>query len=287
MTAGRPARGLRGEAGPGQSTTTTPETTMTTDPIAVLRTAETYLTVTHEHASRHDDLGANFTCGGCALRERIAALLAAPSTPADRITLNRDQLAALLAHHADVLASRWRATEGPGSWVAASTLESHAAELTADEETPAVRELLDSVMAFNAEQQPAETDEERADREETEREHAAGIHTHCGLTCEVELPSEHLRNFVIAKGYPGTKGALDELLRRARAEATASSAATEFELRGTTEIRRTAYRDAADIAVNEASRLYDDVGQKAAAGARAVADRLRRMADEAQQDGQP
>ncbi|MFZ3569452.1 hypothetical protein ACNYS0_21100 [Streptomyces sp. BH034] len=57
----------------------------------------------------------------------------------------------------------------------------------------------------------------------------------------------------------------------------------EFELRGTTEIRAIAYRDAADIAMNEASRLYDDMGQEAAAGARAVADRLRRMADEAQQ----
>jgi hypothetical protein len=60
-----------------------------------------------------------------------------------------------------------------------------------------------------------ETDEQRADREETERDHAAGDHTYCGQTCEVEFPSEQLRNFVIAKGYPGTKGALDELLRRA------------------------------------------------------------------------
>lgn len=69
-----------------------------------------------------------------------------------------------------------------------------------------------------------ETDDQRADREETEREHAAGIHTHCGLTCEVDLPTEHLRNFVIAKGYPGTKGALDELLRRAAASAPAAPA---------------------------------------------------------------
>ena len=66
---------------------------------------------------------------------------------------------------------------------------------------------------------PAETEEERADREETERDHARGDHTHCGITCEAEMPTEHLRNFVIAKGYPGTKGALDELLRRARAAA--------------------------------------------------------------------
>lgn len=64
-----------------------------------------------------------------------------------------------------------------------------------------------------------ETDEERADRQEAERDHARGDHTHCGITCETEMPTEHLRNFVIAKGYPGTKGALDELLRRARAAA--------------------------------------------------------------------
>ncbi|GHA95281.1 hypothetical protein GCM10010330_56790 [Streptomyces tendae] len=62
-----------------------------------------------------------------------------------------------------------------------------------------------------------ETDEERADREETERDHDRGDHTHCGITCEVELPTEHLRNFVTAKGYPGTKGALAELERRAAA----------------------------------------------------------------------
>ncbi|MFJ8146008.1 hypothetical protein ACIQ6R_13140 [Streptomyces sp. NPDC096048] len=66
--------------------------------------------------------------------------------------------------------------------------------------------------------QSTETDEQRADREETERDHARGDHTHCGLTCEVELPTEHLRNFVIAKGYPGTKGALAELERRAAAK---------------------------------------------------------------------
>ncbi|WP_371099904.1 hypothetical protein [Streptomyces sp. PU_AKi4] len=71
--------------------------------------------------------------------------------------------------------------------------------------------------------QPAETDEQRADREATERDHARGDHTYCGVTCEVEMPTEHLRNFVIAKGYPGTKGALTELERRARAEGAAST----------------------------------------------------------------
>ncbi len=75
--------------------------------------------------------------------------------PPDRLTLSRGELAALLAHHADVIAARWRTADGPGAWLAASTLDSHADELTADEETPAVRELLDSVMSFDAEQQPA------------------------------------------------------------------------------------------------------------------------------------
>lgn len=58
-------------------------------------------------------------------------------------------------------------------------------------------------------------DGELCDRHETEQAHAEGEHELCGVTCEVKFPSEELRNFVLAKGYPGTKGALDELLRRA------------------------------------------------------------------------
>ncbi|KIF66221.1 hypothetical protein HY68_36520 [Streptomyces sp. AcH 505] len=65
-----------------------------------------------------------------------------------------------------------------------------------------------------------ETDEERErreDREEVARLHKAGDHEHCDQTCEIQLPSDMLRNFIVAKGYPGTGGALDELLRRAAA----------------------------------------------------------------------
>lgn len=58
---------------------------------------------------------------------------------------------------------------------------------------------------------------EPCDRHETERAHAEGEHAFCGPTCEVEFPSEQLRNFILAKGYPGTAGMLDELLRRAAA----------------------------------------------------------------------
>lgn len=75
-----------------------------------------------------------------------------PTTdPADRVTLNRDQLAGLLAHHADVLAARWyAAAPGAGAWevAAALALRSHAQELTAEEETTPVAELLDDVMSF-------------------------------------------------------------------------------------------------------------------------------------------
>jgi hypothetical protein len=58
---------------------------------------------------------------------------------------------------------------------------------------------------------------EPCDRHETERAHAEGEHTFCGTECEVEYPSEQLRNFILAKGYPGTGRMLDELLRRAAA----------------------------------------------------------------------
>ncbi|MER5482961.1 hypothetical protein ABT024_07055 [Streptomyces sp. NPDC002812] len=61
--------------------------------------------------------------------------------------------------------------------------------------------------------------EHAADEHETAAEHARGEHEHCGPTCETAFPSEQLRNFALAKGYPGTASILDELLRRAAAEA--------------------------------------------------------------------
>lgn len=78
-------------------------------------------------------------------------------------TTDRNGLAALLAHHADVLATRWRESSGRGAWVAASTLDSHAAELTADEETPFIRDLLDSILAFETDRArlvPGTTDQQ-------------------------------------------------------------------------------------------------------------------------------
>jgi hypothetical protein len=53
---------------------------------------------------------------------------------------------------------------------------------------------------------------EPCDRHETEQAHADGLHEDCGVTCEVQYPTERLRNFILAKG---TAGMLDELLRRA------------------------------------------------------------------------
>lgn len=75
--------------------------------------------------------------------------------PPDHITLNRSQLAALLAHHADVLAANIRSNKATGlaehylgMGRAAGLLDLHANALTADEETPAVAELLDAILTF-------------------------------------------------------------------------------------------------------------------------------------------
>ncbi|MEU8473725.1 hypothetical protein [Streptomyces hygroscopicus] len=75
----------------------------------------------------------------------------------DTMTVNRAQLAALLAHHADVIASRWRAVApGAGAWevAAALSLTGHADELTAEEESPATAELLDAMLGCPIEPAP-------------------------------------------------------------------------------------------------------------------------------------
>ncbi|MFF7147534.1 hypothetical protein ACFZAO_05605 [Streptomyces griseoaurantiacus] len=115
-------------------------------------------------------------------------------------------------------------------WSAAKTMrQSHTADQcpgAPQPEDPAAVALAPLEAAVRADRHALREridEEQRADREETARDHARGDHTHCGITCEVELPTEHLRNFVIAKGYPGTKGALDELLRRAAASAAPSN----------------------------------------------------------------
>jgi hypothetical protein len=60
-------------------------------------------------------------------------------------------------------------------------------------------------------------DGELCDVHEVEQAHADGEHGYCGVTCEVQFPTEMLRNGIIAGGIPGTAGMLDELLRRAAA----------------------------------------------------------------------
>ncbi|GAA2199858.1 hypothetical protein [Streptomyces bangladeshensis] len=75
-------------------------------------------------------------------------------TPAD-IYLTRNQLAALLAHHADVLAANLRTDETTGLPEnragikrAADLLDLHAEHLTAEKECTPVTELLDSILTF-------------------------------------------------------------------------------------------------------------------------------------------
>lgn len=179
---------------------------------AFLHDVEAYLSALHGSVAHRDQLAASLACAGCELRDRITATLLTLTEPA-AIGMQPEDLARMLAGAAYLAGSstdvydrlpaveqqRWLA-------VARERLALAAAAVRRKQRT--------------GEKQQPETDEERADREETEREHAAGIHAHCGVTCEVELPTEHLRNFVLAKGYPGTAGALDELLRRASVKST-------------------------------------------------------------------
>lgn len=50
---------------------------------------------------------------------------------------------------------------------------------------------------------------------EEAKAHAEGEHAFCGPTCEVEFPSDKLRNTILHRALPGAAGMLDELLRRA------------------------------------------------------------------------
>lgn len=139
--------------------------------------------------------------------EPPALPVAVSSAPADDLPARlRTALTEQFTERGNPFSEMRRHEKGPDGWPASHPVGPH-------QVAEVLRELLAAVQPA-----PAETDEERTDREETERDHAKGDHTHCGVTCETEVPTEHLRNFVIAKGYPGTKGALDELLRRARAE---------------------------------------------------------------------
>jgi len=63
---------------------------------------------------------------------------------------------------------------------------------------------------------PCEDGELCATHEE-EQAHADGEHQYCGITCETQMPSAPMYNSIVAHGIPGTRGMLDELLRRAAA----------------------------------------------------------------------
>ncbi|GAA4823938.1 hypothetical protein [Streptomyces ziwulingensis] len=221
----------------------------------LLRDAENYLSALHGSVARHDHLAANLGCAGCELRDRIAAALpglaAVSSPPADQTTL-RDRIRRAVCEAEGFMWSTDTDMLEPDEYgevadavLAVLPAPADRAAIVGDAVT-AVRDgdlgprggmsrdyengwwdsraaAEERVRRLADEAQPAtpdtETDEQRADREETERDHARGDHTYCGITCETEMPTKHLRNFVIAKGYPGTKGALDELLRRARTAA--------------------------------------------------------------------
>jgi hypothetical protein len=135
---------------------TTAATSAATDPFEVLRDAETYLSALHNSVARHDNLGADFTCHGCQLREQItAALAAASSAPAvdrrDVQTVLAETVAAYAAGRlgvsvADVLdaaadaSAAKHAPTRPAGWAQgrewkADLLHQQARELRAGDET--------------------------------------------------------------------------------------------------------------------------------------------------------
>ncbi|MES9804948.1 hypothetical protein [Streptomyces cinereoruber] len=112
-----------------------------------------------------------------------------------RITVNRDQLAALLAHHADVLAARWRAVApGAGAWevAAALSLTSHADELTDEAERPSVTKLLDSMMSFRAAAAARQAGGQQPDTTTPAR---ACVECELGTTHTVHCPSPETHNW--------------------------------------------------------------------------------------------
>ncbi|MFD5058231.1 hypothetical protein [Streptomyces sp. NPDC058394] len=122
---------------------------------------------------------------------------------------------ARLAVYSELMWPAWKEdTEsyGVGQDKAEALLNAHAAEVLATASTAPVEQ--------PAPAEEPETDEQRADRLETERSHAAGDHQYCGVTCEAEFPSVMLRNGILARAIPGSARMLDELLRRTAAGTT-------------------------------------------------------------------
>ncbi len=94
-----------------------------TDPTALtlLRDVEAYLSALHVHVARHDNIGADFTCGGCLLRDRIAAALpqlaAVPVPAADQTTDRAAVLSEAAGRYEEILAKADTASD-PRYWTA-------------------------------------------------------------------------------------------------------------------------------------------------------------------------
>ncbi|MZF56910.1 hypothetical protein GTX53_24280 [Streptomyces sp. SID5594] len=196
------------------------------------------------------------------LRAAVAAAIRAESTRVDDLALTDAVLAVLPAPALAVARQLLGTSTGEGARCICGETACESENCDCDSRTCPVD---------HAAEETDEEREQREDREATARDHAAGDHQHCGITCEVEMPTDHLRNFVIAKGYPGTAGALDELLRRAAAPPAPADRAAH-------------YREAADIAESLREFNSPSLARNAAqvsenVGILRVADHLRALAD--------
>ncbi|MFF5609298.1 hypothetical protein ACFY65_23405 [Streptomyces cellulosae] len=72
-----------------------------TEPLALLRDTEHYLSALHGSVARHDSLAANYGCAGCELRDRITAAVSAAVAPPTNQTALRDRIAEALMQWAE------------------------------------------------------------------------------------------------------------------------------------------------------------------------------------------
>lgn len=151
------------------------------------------------------------------LDEVVAALSAMLPPPADRAAVLREAAAAIEAEHAREETTEWaqygeldHETEIGGGYVRASAALlrrlADEAQQQADTET---RTPCDQPNACDP-----DTGELCATHEE-EQAHADGEHEHCGVTCEIAMPTELMRNSLLAWAPAGGKSILAELERRA------------------------------------------------------------------------
>lgn len=131
-----------------------------TEPLALLRDTEHYLSALHGSVARHDNLAANYGCAGCELRDRItAALPEITAAVSAAVTPPTTTTHGLSVQHADAL---WDAVAIPGPRTPTYP-EQH------ERVCRAVREILDDLLPAPTDRAAVLREAIAAARQESER----------------------------------------------------------------------------------------------------------------------